>query len=259
METEQIEGQSPQLLSAILDVGELMLIAGAEVNRVEDTISRMAYAYGYIRVDAYSIIYSIVVTVHQSDGGIETQTRRISESVTNMRRVEQCNALSRRVCRQPMSLEELTEEIESIRREKHYPEWALLLFSGICSASFSGFFGGSMRDMIVAFFGGLAVRLVLLAGRRLKVQNLILTMLCSAVAGLLTVLFTRLGLGDSVDKIMIGNIMLLIPGLAFTTSLRDMIRGDLISGLLVLISALIQAIAIAVGVVVVMWQAGGGI
>ncbi|MGN1147666.1 MAG: threonine/serine exporter family protein [Lachnospiraceae bacterium] len=249
---------SGQLLSAILDVAEIMLESGAEVNRVEDTIERMAHAYGYSRVDAYSIIYSIVVTVHDPDGNIETQTRRIHSSVTDMRKVELCNALSRTVCREPLSLAELRGKIEDIRQAKGYPEWLLFLFYGISSAAFSGFFGGSIGDMGAAFLGGLAIRTILLLGNRLKVQNIILTMLCSVAAGMVTVFMVRIGLGTSADKIMIGNIMLLIPGIPFTTALRDMIRGDLISGGLVLCSAVIQAIAIAVGVALVMWQTGGG-
>ena len=48
------------------------------------------------------------------------------------------------------------------------------------------------------------------------------------------------GLGQNPDKIIIGNIMLLIPGIALTTSLRDMINGDTISGLLGLSEAVLK-------------------
>ena len=107
--------------------------------------------------------------------------------------------------------------------------------------------------------GGLVVRIVQLAGRRLKVQNIILTIICSASAEFVTLILVYIGLGISVDRIMIGNIMLLIPGLALTTSLRDMISGDLISGLLGLCEAVIRAVAIAFGVALVLWQTGGAL
>ncbi len=247
-----------QLLSAILDVGEIMLISGAEVNRVENTIQHMAGAYGYSKVDVFTITSSIVVTVHGPDGNIETQTRRINRYDTDMRRVERCNSLSRTVCVAPLLLSELQAEIEEIRQEKKYPGWLVFLAYGLVSSAFCIFFGGGVGDMVSAFLGGLLLRILLLLGNRLKVQNIILTMLCSGAAGLLTVFLVHLGLGDSVDKIMIGNIMLLIPGIALTTSLRDMISGDLISGLLGLCEAVIRAVAIAVGVALVLWQTGGG-
>ena len=55
------------------------------------------------------------------------------------------------------------------------------------------------------------------------------------------------GIGISADKIIIGNIMLLIPGLALTTSLRDLIGGDIMSGVLRFCEACLVAIGIAGG------------
>ena len=46
---------------------------------------------------------------------------------------------------------------------------------------------------------------------------------------------------------MIGDIMLVIPGLQLTNSLRDMINGDMISGLLNMSEALLKAVAVAIG------------
>ena len=46
---------------------------------------------------------------------------------------------------------------------------------------------------------------------------------------------------------MIGNIMLVIPGIQFTTALRDMINGDTISGLLNMSEAVLKAISVAMG------------
>lgn len=249
---------SAKILSAILDVGEIMLVSGAEVNRVENTIEHMAGAYGFCKVDVFTITSSIVVTLHDSDENIVTQSRRIRGYDTNMRKVELCNSLSREVCRTPLPLSALSERIKDIRQEKGYPEWVIFLFYGISSAVFSGFFGGSLLDMLAAAIGGLTLRIVLLAGKRLKVQNIILTIICSAAACMVTYCLVKIGLGESGDKIMIGNIMLLIPGIALTTSLRDMISGDLISGLLGLCEALIRALAIAVGVALILWQTGGG-
>lgn len=250
--------QSKQILSAILDVGEIMLISGAEVNRVENTVTHMAGAYGYVKVDVFTITASIVVTVHENDGNIETQTRRIHGYDTDMRKVERCNALSRSVCAQCLPLEELRTEIREIRNGGKYPSQVIFFFYGMNSAVLSVFFGGSVWDALAAFVGGLLLRIVQLICIRLKVQSIIQTMICAAAAGVCAVFMVAVGPGDSVDKIIIGNIMLLIPGLAFTTSLRDMINGDIISGLLGLCEAVLRAVAIAIGFSIVLWRWGGG-
>ncbi len=242
------------ILSAVLDVGAMMLTSGAEVNRVENTIQRMMQAYGCNRVDVFTITSSIVVTVQTSDDIILTQTRRIVSYETDMYKIERCNSLSRRVCAEPPTVEELREIVEQIRREKGYCGRLKFFTYGVISAAFSVFFGGSWGDGIAAFFCGLLLYTSVELCNRLKLQRIILNIVCSALVGLGAVLLTSLGVGQSVDKIIIGNIMLLIPGIALTTSVRDMISGDTISGLLGLCEALIRALAIAAGFALVLWQ-----
>ena len=95
-------------LACIMDVGEIMLTSGAEVNRVEDTVQRMAKAYGCSRVDVFTITSSIVVTVHR-EGQIHTQTRRIRDYCNDIAKIEACNTLSRRICNQPLEQQELEQ------------------------------------------------------------------------------------------------------------------------------------------------------
>ena len=59
------------------------------------------------------------------------------------------------------------------------------------------------------------------------------------------------------NKIIIGNIMYLIPGIALTNSLRDMVSGDIMSGLLRLFDAVLVAAAIAAGYILAGQLLGG--
>lgn len=78
-------------------------------------------------------------------------------------------------------------------------------------------------------------------------NSLIQTMFCSAVTSISVMLLVGIGIGVHTDKIMIGNIMLVIPGIQLANSLRDMISGDMISGLLNMSEALMKAISVAMG------------
>ena len=51
-----------QTLSAVLDAGELLLTSGAEAARVEDTMRRLARAYGFVRADVLTITASMALT-----------------------------------------------------------------------------------------------------------------------------------------------------------------------------------------------------
>lgn len=244
------------LLSLILDIGENLLISGAEVNRVEDTIKRIAHAYGFIKTDVFTITSSIVVTVKINQTEILTQTRRITGYQTNMQNIEKLNALSRRICKEPLSINVLDQMINEIKQSPCYSNTSVFLLYGVISCAFSLFYGGNLQDAGVAFLCGLILKCTLDLGKSLGIQPMVLTVLCSFVAGYSAMFLVRLGVGVNFDKIVIGNIMLLIPGVSFTVSLRDMISGDTISGLLGLCEAVLKALAIAIGfaLVIFLWK-----
>lgn len=249
--------QQERVLFAILDAGELLLTAGAEVARVEDTIRRMAQAYGFVRTDVLTITASMVVTAQTAEGEVLTQTRRILRRETDMRRIEAVNALSREVCRSPLPSEKLHARVEAIRSMPDGTKWRLPVAYLLIAGSFAVFFGGSWQDGIAAMLCSMVLYAIGRIGVRISLQPIVLTVISAAAMCLAALIMVKVGIGQELDYIIIGNIMLLIPGIALVTSLRDMIVGDTISGLLGACEALLRAIAIAVGCALVLMQLGG--
>ncbi|MBQ5608498.1 MAG: threonine/serine exporter family protein [Oscillospiraceae bacterium] len=247
------------LLAYILDMGELLLTNGAEVLRVEDTLTRLCTAYGLSHVNVFSITSSIVLTVQCSDGRVITQTRRISTRGTNLHKVAMVNALSRQLCRAPEPVEVLSPKISKIRESKTYPLPVQCLSYALISAVFSVFFGGTAWDGFAAALSGIMVFCTQYFIQKLRMNGILQSMLVSAFTALAVVMLVRMGIGHTPEKITIGNIMLLIPGIAFTTSLRDIINGDTISGLVGISEAVIKSVAIAIGFAAVLVQMGGAL
>ncbi len=235
------------ILERILDIGYLMLASGGEVRRIEDTISRLCHAYGADYTDVLTITSSIVVTVRFNDDRAPmTQTRRILSQNYDLCRLEKLNALSRRICKDPMPADEFGKEIQKISPSKiNIPLtsicWALV------SASFALFFGGSVLDAIISALIGIILYFVKLLCSRFLLNNYFTIILCSILGGLLAAVPLRFGLNVSPSYINIGNIMLLISGMAFTTAIRDVFSGDTISGLLRLCESIVVGMAIAWG------------
>ena len=57
-----------------------------------------------------------------------------------------------------------------------------------------------------------------------------------------------MGVGENLNFMMIGTIMPLVPGVAFTNSIRDVADGDYISGSVRMLDALLVFFCIAIGV-----------
>lgn len=245
------------LLSCILDMGELLISSGAEIVRVEDTLTRLCTAYGFEKINVFSITSSIVLTAHCPDDRVITQTRRIPARDTNLEKIAMVNALSRQICHDPVPVEDFRNKVLEICQSKTYSVPIRCLSYAVISAVFSVFFGGTAWDGFAAALSGLLVFAIQYFLQKLRMNGVLHSMLASAFTALVVVLLVRMGIGDTPEKITIGNIMLLIPGVAFTTSLRDLTNGDTLSGLVGLSEAVIKAIAIAIGFAAVLVGIGG--
>ena len=239
--------ETNEYLSCALSIGEGLLISGAEINRVEDTIKRICTAFGAQRVDVFSITSSIVVTISSPEWGTLTQTRRVDGMQYNMHRLEMLNQLSRKICSaNPLpSSEEIRADLEKIDQVKGYPFWQITLLYALVAAAFSLFFGGSLRDAISSAIIGIALKFIQTGLGNFRINPFVNTFICSILGGLFAVLLVKCHLGQSFNMITIGDIMLLIPGIALTNGIRNMFGGDMISGLLRFIEALILAAIIA--------------
>ena len=236
-----------RVLQGILDIGEEMVVCGAEVNRVEDSIYRMCESYGADRINVFIITSNIQVTMEAPDGRILTHIRRIVRYDANFDRLDYLNDLSRYVCAnlpEPDAMRQKFDEVMN-RPKQHIA----LKFIGaiLVSGGFTVFFGGSWLDCIAASIDGVVSVLMELFLASREKNQIVYNFVVSVVAGITALLLVQIGLGDHSDKIMIGGIMLLIPGIAMTNAIRDMLIGDIASGLLRLVNSILVAAAIACG------------
>lgn len=250
--------EADKILEKALDIGEAMLQSGGEILRVEDTIMRICLTYGDGIVDVFTILSLIIVSWHTTDDKNYTQTRRIYSYSTNLQRLEELNALSRYVCDNKPGVDEIDKRLENIIQEKETNRKKMknLLGYFFGSSGFGVFFGGTIRDGLAA---GLVSIIMYYWNREYtkKSNNRVMYMfVTSFIVGMLCLLSVACHIGVNPDKVMIGTIMLLIPGINMMISIRDMICNDIITGLLRLANSLMEAIAIAAGygIAIMLWQ-----
>lgn len=241
-----------------LDIGEAMLRSGAEILRVEDTIRRICMAYGGGIVDVFTILSLIIVSWKTNTGENITQTRRIYSYVTNLEHLEELNALSRYICTEKPDCCEIGLRAETIMcNDKKGISKSRIAGYLMTASAFAIFFGGGLRAGLAAGMVALILFVwdyLFAAGSKNRV---VYSLIISTVAGIACILTVLIGVGVDVDKVMIGSIMLLIPGINLMNALRDMMCGDIITGILRLAEALMMAVAIAAGFGIAIMGMGG--
>lgn len=244
------------VLSKALDIGESILRWGGEPHRIEDTVERVCMAYGAQRADVFALPSVIIAGITMLDGSYSTQIRRSIETENNMLRLDLANDLSRRVCNHIVDLKDVDSHLSEIAHKKPYSQIICYLGGVFGAGGFALFFGGTFLDALAAGLAGAFV--IFLNSHRLKFINpLIHTFFASFITGLLGLVLHKIGLGDNSDMIIIGTIMLLIPGLSFGNAVRDLLFGDIISGLIQLVQTTLLALMVAFGSVVASLLIGG--
>ncbi len=256
---EKLSREDAELaLECALDIGESMLRTGAEILRVENTIMRICRTYGDGIVDVFTILSLIIVSWHPDGGRNITQSRRIYSYATDLEKLEELNALSRYICENKPSYAKIKDSVHEImcRRKKRFSKSRLAGYVLVASA-FAVFFGGNLRDGVAAGLVGIVLYLWDMLFAKGSKNRVVYSLIISTAAGIACILSVAAGIGVNTDKIMIGSIMLLIPGINLMNSLRDMMSGDIITGILRLAEALMMAVAIAAGFGLAIMAFGG--
>ncbi len=244
------------LLCLALDIGEGMLKNGGEVSRVEEAIERICHAYGAVHVEVFSIISMIQASVRMPDGTYSSQMRRVKQTGMNLSILEKFNALSREVCREQIPLAEFDEKIRLAKEEKPYPAWLILISVVAIATAFVFLFNGKWVDALVAAVIGAVVSVFEIFPTK-YINKMAKIAISSFIISLLTAIALLLPIGANGGIIIIGSVMILVPGLAFGTAIRDLLLGDLASGSLKTLQAVLQALMIAFGYMLAVMIMGG--
>jgi len=235
------------LLDLVTEIGYNLAMAGAETFRVEESINRILATYG-IESEVFAITNCMTITIRTPDGKSTTRIKRIGFHGNDLDSVEKYNNLSRRICFEKPAPEVALGWLEETNRSKRrYKLPIILLGHFLGAAGFSVFFGGTGMD---ALCGGLCGILVGISDHffgKFETNTFFKTIVSAFVMTVVAHITRLLGIADNTDAVIIGTLMILVPGLLFTNAMRDIIFGDTNSGINRIVQVLLIAAAIALG------------
>lgn len=269
MTTEQ-----EQALQLATEAGHILLENGAEISRVEETMTRIASAYG-IEDESFFVLSNGIIATGQHYARAEF----IPIKGTQLAKVVEVNQLSRDVtagecgneltCEcvsqtngftdsqvntfKPMPVETLRQRIQFIRTMPGKVWWEMTLGVALGVSSFSILFGGSLVDALATLVAGVLLGLFMTFVSP-HLSRLVGNVAGGLVGGILCILLYRLAMGIEglpqlhLANMIIGTIIALVPGVPFTNGMRDLANEDYIAGTTRLTDAFLVFLCIALGV-----------
>jgi uncharacterized membrane protein YjjP (DUF1212 family) len=257
-----IDQKQKRILILALFAGELMMKSGAEVYRVEDTITRICRACKIPYVECFATTTGIFLSIDRGDrdGDMHTFIKRIDGSSIDLGRISAINEFSRSFTSTDMSVEEGFERLREIERKRPYGLPLNALGALLIGATLCPCFGGRAVDSLSCALITVLAYLFSRGIGRLQLNAFTNTFLSCFVCALLAVAGRELGLVSSVAPVVIGAITLFMPGVAITNAARDLLSGDMLAGVARSAEAGVAAVGIAggVGVALKLWSMARG-
>ncbi|WP_419882502.1 threonine/serine exporter family protein [Peribacillus sp. B-H-3] len=236
------------IIEVCLLAGKIMLRSGAETYRVEDTMTRIAASFGITSSHSFVTPTGIIFS---ADGADPSKLVRISERSTDLQKVANVNSISRQISAGELSAIEAYGLLKEVEKASHaYAIWVQIFAAFISSGCFTIMFQGQWHDFLVACMAGALGFSCLIYLHRLLEIKFFAEFIAALVVGVFSICIVNMDLGREVDKIIIGSVMPLVPGLLITNAVRDLIAGHLVSGISKGAEAFLTAFAIGTGIAV---------
>lgn len=238
------------IMDLVADLGYELSMSGAETFRVEDSMARVAASYG-IPAEVFSIPNYLIVSILTETGKPITRMRRIGYHGNNLDAVEKLNALSRRICSSHPAPEEAMQWLDEVR--KSIPCYSIpvyLLGNFLGALGFAMLFGCGPVDMLMSGICGILGGLLNRFMDKMKVNPFFETIFSAFFMALAAYGLNTLGIVQNVNSVVIGALMILVPGLLFTNAMRDIIYGDTNSGITRFVQVLLISMGMALGTAV---------
>ena len=227
-----INSVQKKVLILALYAGEIMMKSGAEIYRVEDTIVRICKACKIDYVECFATTTGIFVSVDsgKEDSDMHTFIKRIKGTEINLSRISAVNSFSRIFSTTDLSIEKGFEQLKKIDAEPRYGILIRILGAFLVGMFFCPIYRGTILDMPVAGVISVITYLISCGIARLNFNDFIRIFLSSAAAAGMVLAAAAMDVADSISPIVLAATTIFLPGVAITNAARDLLSGDMVSG-----------------------------
>lgn len=245
-----------KLLTFATEVGYQLQMSGAEIYRVEDSVRYILSAYGAPTGEVFAIPNCLTVSLLTPEGRPLTRIRRVGIHGTDIYRLESLNSLSRKISAGELDFQQANLTLQAICADRRaYSQKVQLLAYAIGAGFFALFFGGTVADALCCALCGVTIGLSQWFMGWLRTNLFFKTFAGACLSAVIALLLMAAGLGNSLDTIIIGALMALVPGISLTNAMRDIIAGDMVTGITKTIESILIGVSIALGTAIALYGA----
>ena len=245
------------ILDFAAGLGCRMLTVGANLERVNDTMSRICHSYQLDSISIFSLSSIIMISAKSSDGMTGTRQVSVPRGSKHLEKLNRFNQLSRKICQETPPPETLCSMLEEAENVDDYSSLTRILGYLMAMTSVGILNGGSIKDIICADLNILLLLWLTDFLDKRNINRIVANMLCTFIAGTLAILYVKTGLGEHFFIIVIVNSMLMISSADLVNAFRNVLCGNEMNGILEFLKVILETLAIVLGLMISIYVFGG--
>ena len=239
---------SKSVLELAINTGQLMLVNGCSTSRIEDAIKNILSTKNFIKNEVFVTTSGIVVTIESPSTGVLTMVKHVQKKSMHMERIALIEEIIQNFKDNIITADEALARLDTINKKTGYSFLVTTLAFGGAAAFRTVMFNGNYWDAFTSFFVGMCLGIFVQTLNSKGVITFLVNIFGGFIVGFTSVLFMRYGFGTQLDKIIIGSLIAIAPGVPFTHAVDDILKGEHIAGGSRALEALITGVAIATGI-----------
>jgi len=239
--------EAKEVLEIALSAGQMLVSNGAEAYRVEETIERICSSYN-LECECITTAKGVFISIIDGNDEKLTSLKKVRTSRVDLYRIELINSFSRDIQNNPLSYEEAKKILKDIEGAPYFSFPVRIFAAGMTSFIYALFFNGTIYDAVVAAAISVGIYFMLEKISRVGFFQFFEFFFSGFIIGTVSLLAQGLFPLVSKGNVITGAIMILIPGVALTNGIKDVIYGDFMSGLVKFGEAMLVITAIGAGI-----------
>ena len=229
-------------------LGQEMLICGANLERVNIAMETICGHYDVRDLGIHSLSTVITVSGSDAEGNTRSNTLKIPAGTLDMEKLKSLHKLVRRVANEnpePSQLQGMLNEATA--GIKMHGLWTMLGAYVVAMLALARLFGGGYQELICVTINTIGLFFLTKALSRLHLNKIITNFFCMLIAGCFAAGMAMLGFVQNYWVVVLTNAFYLIPGIQMVNSVRNLLCGNEMNGIIDMMKTILETIAICAG------------
>lgn len=236
------------VMELAMKTGEMLLASGGSTHKIEGIIRSILNTRELTKTEIFVTTSGIVVTIESKTTGVMTMVKNVPVKSMHMERIALIEEIIFEFINDRISADEALKQLKNISSKNTYSFFTSVIAFGGAASFRTLMFGGTLIDGLASIFVGIFLGIFIKTLNSKSIIGFLVSICGGFVVGYSSVLFMRFGIGSQLDKIIIGSIIPIAPGVPLTHAVNDILNGDYISGNIRAMEALLTGVAIAIGI-----------